>query len=177
MGHLVSIYLIIVFFVFSFIHVDCYAQPSDAGVYIIQKKLSETGYDIGQVDGIWREKTKAAIMEYQRKNGLPVTGRPDEATLQQLGFKVKVIPRIMFLEDPKDSNKVFCLIESQIISLTNLCWGNMHLGITPEMLNKIFTTKTTEQERNEAITKLFNERIYELEKKIDDPKANFRPCK
>lgn len=41
----------------------------------IQQALINAGYDIGNVDGIIGDKTRHAIMDYQRKMGVPADGR------------------------------------------------------------------------------------------------------
>lgn len=45
-----------------------------------QKKLKKAGYYNGPVDGIAGPQTRDAIIEYQRKEGLTVTGRLDSDT-------------------------------------------------------------------------------------------------
>ncbi len=49
-----------------------------------QEKLSSLGYKPGVADGIMGQNTRAALKQYQADQGLPVTGRPDEATLSKL---------------------------------------------------------------------------------------------
>jgi murein L,D-transpeptidase YcbB/YkuD len=51
----------------------------------VQRKLNETGYNSGGVDGIWGPRTEAAVRNFQRAKGLQVTGRLNEQTLQALG--------------------------------------------------------------------------------------------
>ena len=50
----------------------------------LQKKLTELGYNLGPIDGIWGNKTIAAVEKFQRDNGLPVTGKIDEETKKKL---------------------------------------------------------------------------------------------
>lgn len=49
-----------------------------------QKRLKALGYDIGPVDGAVGPKTKAALGDYQEKNGLEVTRTLDSATVKAL---------------------------------------------------------------------------------------------
>jgi peptidoglycan hydrolase-like protein with peptidoglycan-binding domain len=44
----------------------------------VQETLTEIGYDPGPVDGLLGPKTRAAISEFQRIAGLPVTGEDSE---------------------------------------------------------------------------------------------------
>ncbi|MBO9452507.1 lytic murein transglycosylase [Tropicibacter sp. R16_0] len=50
----------------------------------LQTRLTRAGYDTGGADGVIGSKSKAAISDYQRANGLTVTGEPSAALLQQL---------------------------------------------------------------------------------------------
>ncbi|MBC2717479.1 MAG: hypothetical protein HF978_19400 [Desulfobacteraceae bacterium] len=53
-------------------------------IYNAQKKLIEKGYQPGLIDGTMGEKTKEAIMEFQKDNGLPITGNLDVETEKKL---------------------------------------------------------------------------------------------
>ncbi len=61
------------------------AQPMT--VKATQVALKAQGHDPGPIDGILGPRTEAALREYQRNNGLPVTGHPDRPTLAQLGVQ------------------------------------------------------------------------------------------
>ena len=52
----------------------------------IQKKLTDLGYDLGKcgVDGLFGVKTKKAIEEFQKKNGLTISSSVDSETLKKL---------------------------------------------------------------------------------------------
>lgn len=41
----------------------------------VQKALKAKGYDPGPIDGAWGSKTKRALMEFQRDNGLEPNGK------------------------------------------------------------------------------------------------------
>ncbi len=62
------------------------ASKSD-NVLVVQKKLKELGYAPGVPDGIWGQKTEAAVQQYQQDKHLPTTGRLDAETLKRLGLK------------------------------------------------------------------------------------------
>ncbi len=51
----------------------------------LQRGLTAAGFDAGEADGVFGDKTEAAIRAYQRANGLPATGEPSRALLQRLG--------------------------------------------------------------------------------------------
>jgi uncharacterized protein (TIGR02594 family) len=60
----------------------------------IQRALLARGYDLGKsgplkngMDGDWGRLSTAAAKDFQAKQGLKVTGQPDEATIQALGLK------------------------------------------------------------------------------------------
>jgi peptidoglycan hydrolase-like protein with peptidoglycan-binding domain len=61
------------------------AQPSSATIREVQRKLTEGGYRPGAPDGVMGRATRAALMEFQRAQNLPVTGRADRPTLAALG--------------------------------------------------------------------------------------------
>jgi Putative peptidoglycan binding domain len=55
-----------------------------ATVRAIQSELQTAGYNVGGIDGRLGPKTKAAIRQYEQKNGLPVDGSPSRALLDHL---------------------------------------------------------------------------------------------
>ena len=50
----------------------------------VQTLLSDLGYDIGTADGAMGPRTRAAIMSFEKANGLPETGRVNSALLERL---------------------------------------------------------------------------------------------
>lgn len=52
----------------------------------VQQALKDKGYDPGEVDGAMGPKTRAAVRDFQKKEGLRVTGRIDPATVGKLGI-------------------------------------------------------------------------------------------
>lgn len=58
-------------------------RPSpDATVQAIQQRLNELGYDAGPADGLPGERTRAAILAFQRDAGIAVDGVASQALLQ-----------------------------------------------------------------------------------------------
>jgi len=51
----------------------------------LQERLTAAGYDTGGADGVLGSRSRAAISDYQRANGLPVTGTHSRALLDRLG--------------------------------------------------------------------------------------------
>jgi len=49
-----------------------------------QQALKDKGYDPGPIDGIHGPRTSAAVREYQKKEGMTVTGRFDDDTMGRL---------------------------------------------------------------------------------------------
>ena len=61
------------------------AQAEDREhVKIVQQALKDRGHDPGAVDGEMGPKTKAALRDYQQKEGLKATGTADADTLARL---------------------------------------------------------------------------------------------
>jgi peptidoglycan hydrolase-like protein with peptidoglycan-binding domain len=60
-------------------------RHSAATIRRLQHSLMQGGYDVDAADGVWGPRTIAAVREFQRVKGLPVTGRADARTLAALG--------------------------------------------------------------------------------------------
>jgi peptidoglycan hydrolase-like protein with peptidoglycan-binding domain len=58
-------------------------------VKALQQALKDQGNDPGDIDGVMGPKTKAALRDYQQKNGLKATGQPDSETMAKLGVGSK----------------------------------------------------------------------------------------
>ncbi|AMW28251.1 response regulator [Arthrospira platensis] len=58
--------------------------PESDNIIAIQTLLANGGFYNGSIDNIWGVETETAIQDAQNAYGLPVTGQPDRATLQQL---------------------------------------------------------------------------------------------
>ena len=54
-------------------------------VTAVQKKLIQWGYLSGSADGRYGEKTRAAVLAFQRKNGLAADGRVGPSTAAAMG--------------------------------------------------------------------------------------------
>lgn len=54
-------------------------------VRAVQEALKDKGFDPGDIDGAMGPKTRAALQDFQRKEGLNVTGHIDAATREKLG--------------------------------------------------------------------------------------------
>ncbi len=57
---------------------------------LVQARLKAEGVYAGSVDGIMGPQTEAALRRYQEKEGLPVSGAVDEATLKELQLELPV---------------------------------------------------------------------------------------
>jgi peptidoglycan hydrolase-like protein with peptidoglycan-binding domain len=61
-------------------------KPGDQDrVREVQRALQQQGYYQGAIDGIVGPKTKSGVREFQQDENLPVTGKVDEKTAEQLG--------------------------------------------------------------------------------------------
>jgi peptidoglycan hydrolase-like protein with peptidoglycan-binding domain len=61
----------------------------DAFVMQMQADLTTLGYYTGKVDGFYGPDTEAAVKAFQKDNGLPVTGKFDEATVNAIDAALK----------------------------------------------------------------------------------------
>lgn len=60
------------------------AQESRYSARQIQQALVDSGYDLGNVDGIWGRRSTGALKAFQKARDLPQTGILDEATTAEL---------------------------------------------------------------------------------------------
>ncbi|MFZ2448622.1 MAG: peptidoglycan-binding domain-containing protein [Syntrophobacteraceae bacterium] len=63
---------------------DEYAKLRTSATLMAEMELARLGYEPGPFDGVLDERTKAAIREYEKKRGIPITGDPlsYETTIQ-----------------------------------------------------------------------------------------------
>jgi peptidoglycan hydrolase-like protein with peptidoglycan-binding domain len=59
---------------------------------LLQERLQAEGVYAGPVDGELNAQTEAALRSYQEKQGLPVSGAADEATLEKLQLRLPTMP-------------------------------------------------------------------------------------
>jgi peptidoglycan hydrolase-like protein with peptidoglycan-binding domain len=59
---------------------------------LLQERLQAEGVYAGPVDGELNAQTEAALRSYQEKQGLPVSGAADEATLEKLQLRLPTVP-------------------------------------------------------------------------------------
>ncbi|WP_135469345.1 peptidoglycan-binding domain-containing protein [Crenalkalicoccus roseus] len=62
------------------------AGMSRGEVRDLQRALNDRGYQAGPVDGIWGPRTRSALMEFQRAQGMEPTGRVDSNVRQALNL-------------------------------------------------------------------------------------------
>ena len=60
-------------------------QPSSDETKQIQQALKDKGHDPGRIDGIMGSKTRAALRDFQKENGLQASGTLDDETASALG--------------------------------------------------------------------------------------------
>ncbi len=58
---------------------------------LVQERLKAEGVYAGSVDGLMGPQTETALRRYQEKEGLPVSGAADEATLKQLQLELPTV--------------------------------------------------------------------------------------
>jgi peptidoglycan hydrolase-like protein with peptidoglycan-binding domain len=64
------------------------AKAEHKDVMAMQQALKDKGHDPGPIDGVMGPRTKAALMGYQKKEGLKATGRWDDETATKLGVRM-----------------------------------------------------------------------------------------
>lgn len=63
-----------------------YVSPNE--VLQVQRRLSQLGFDPGQMDGRWGEQTTTALESFQEQAGLSPTGNLNLTTLSALGVQI-----------------------------------------------------------------------------------------
>jgi peptidoglycan hydrolase-like protein with peptidoglycan-binding domain len=58
-------------------------------VRAVQQALKDKGHDPGSVDGVMGPKTRSALRDFQKKEGIKDTGRLDPDTMSKLGVETK----------------------------------------------------------------------------------------
>jgi peptidoglycan hydrolase-like protein with peptidoglycan-binding domain len=58
-------------------------------VKAVQQALKDKGHDPGTVDGVMGPKTRGALKDFQKKEGIKDTGRLDQETMTKLGVEAK----------------------------------------------------------------------------------------
>lgn len=59
-------------------------KPSKSITLVYQAKLKQLNYNVGEIDGDWGALTTGACSAFQRKEGLTVTGHPNDETTKHL---------------------------------------------------------------------------------------------
>jgi mono/diheme cytochrome c family protein len=81
MGYLLMVSSVMAMFI---LHIGISTSFADDLVKKAQQTLVDKGIDPGPVDGFWGPKTKNGVMEFQKNEGLAVSGRLDDATKNRL---------------------------------------------------------------------------------------------
>jgi peptidoglycan hydrolase-like protein with peptidoglycan-binding domain len=55
-----------------------------------QQALKDKGHDPGAIDGVMGPKTRSALKDFQKKEGIKDTGRLDQETMGKLGMDAKM---------------------------------------------------------------------------------------
>ncbi|MGC0389168.1 N-acetylmuramidase domain-containing protein [Bradyrhizobium sp. USDA 241] len=63
---------------------DLNAKPGKAITLVYQTKLKELNYPIGKIDGDWGDLTTGATSAFQRREGIKITGHPNDETTEHL---------------------------------------------------------------------------------------------
>jgi len=56
-------------------------------VRAVQQALKDKGHDPGTIDGVMGPKTRSALRDFQKKEGIKDTGRLDQETMSKLGVE------------------------------------------------------------------------------------------
>src|SRR3989442_1559790 len=65
------------------------AEQKGEQAMAMQQALKDKGHDPGAIDGRMGPKTRTALKDYQKAEGMKMTGRPDAGTMTKLGIDMK----------------------------------------------------------------------------------------
>jgi hypothetical protein len=68
---------------------EFYTKPGKTVTLVYQTKLKELGFNVGKIDGDWGDLTTGACSAFQRREGLKVTGHPNDETTALLDKSVE----------------------------------------------------------------------------------------
>jgi N-acetylmuramidase/Putative peptidoglycan binding domain len=68
---------------------DFHPLPGKTITLVYQAKLKELNFTIGKIDGNWGDQTTGACAAFQRREGLKITGHPDDETTALLDKSVQ----------------------------------------------------------------------------------------
>lgn len=63
----------------------CSSAVAEADVGAVQSALKDRGFYYGEIDGVWSDRTAAAVTRFQIRQGYEITGKLSPETLQALG--------------------------------------------------------------------------------------------
>ena len=120
-----------------------------SGVKELQNKLTAAGYDVGGADGIYGNKTAAAVKQYQKDHGLTVDGVAGKNTLSSLSnVSAKGGTSTSgTLGSPVKANKALEIMAKSAVNA-----GVTAAGGTPDYTSVVDTKKTTGTEKAKTAT-------------------------
>ena len=120
-----------------------------SGVKELQNKLTAAGYDVGGADGIYGNKTAAAVKQYQKDHGLTVDGIAGKNTLGSLSnVSAKGGTSTSgTLGSPVKANKALEIMAKGVVNA-----GVTAAGGTPDYTSVVDTKKTTGTEQKKTNT-------------------------
>ena len=120
-----------------------------SGVKELQNKLTAAGYDVGGADGIYGNKTAAAVKQYQKDHGLTVDGVAGKNTLSSLSnVSAKGGTSTSgTLGSPVKANKALEIMAKGVVNA-----GVTAAGGTPDYTSVVDTKKTTGTEQKKTNT-------------------------
>lgn len=119
-------------------------------VRMAQARLIELGYLTGTADGIFGEKSEAAILRFQKAYDLEATGQPDEATMQKLlSDEVTAIRPELNYDDKGDAVRE---LQQRLIALGFLNAGaDGHFGENTRTAVRLFQEHLASQGKADGI--------------------------
>jgi len=63
---------------------DLQEKPAKSITLVYQTKLKELNFPVGKVDGDWGDLATGATSAFQRREGLKITGHPNDETTEAL---------------------------------------------------------------------------------------------
>ena len=111
-------------------------------VRLVEKKLEKLGFEPGPIDGIWGSGTRSALQDFQRSQGLEVTGRLNSETKSALGLagSSRGIEVVGVKTDSGDQFDLYEQSYALLIGVSNYSKGWPSLNQVPSEVKKVKKT-------------------------------------
>jgi peptidoglycan hydrolase-like protein with peptidoglycan-binding domain len=115
----------------------------DAAVESVQRELAASGLYSGKVDGVSGQRTKIAIIAYQRANGLEETGLATPDLVDHIRYTRQITDAVNMVDTtPRGAKSQRLAPQKPVDTVTRVQVGLAELGYEPGAINGELSQKT-----------------------------------